>query len=67
MHVPAVSIRFGLILEAYCLGSMDHMKSLTHQVEAYDRLRVINEMIKQKKVWILSILLILKSFVIFII
>lgn len=32
MHVPAVSLRFGLILEAYCRGSTHHMKVLMKQV-----------------------------------
>lgn len=33
MHVPAVSLRFGLILEAYCRGSTHHMKVLMKQVQ----------------------------------
>lgn len=32
MHVPAVALRFGLILEAYCRGSTHHMKVLMKQV-----------------------------------
>lgn len=32
MHVPAVALRFGLILEAYCRGSTYHMKVLMKQV-----------------------------------
>uniref|UniRef100_A0A8C2ECE0 Phosphatidylinositol-4,5-bisphosphate 3-kinase, catalytic subunit delta n=1 Tax=Cyprinus carpio TaxID=7962 RepID=A0A8C2ECE0_CYPCA len=32
MHVPSVSLRFGLILEAYCRGSIFHIKSLIKQV-----------------------------------
>lgn len=34
MHVPAVALRFGLILEAYCRGSTHHMKVLMKQVHA---------------------------------
>lgn len=34
MHVPAVALRFGLILEAYCRGSTHHMKVLMKQVRA---------------------------------
>uniref|UniRef100_A0A4W4HAJ5 Phosphatidylinositol-4,5-bisphosphate 3-kinase n=1 Tax=Electrophorus electricus TaxID=8005 RepID=A0A4W4HAJ5_ELEEL len=32
MHVASVSLRFGLILEAYCRGSIYHIKSLMKQV-----------------------------------
>lgn len=33
MHVPAVALRFGLILEAYCRGSTHHIKVLMKQVK----------------------------------
>uniref|UniRef100_T1ISF0 phosphatidylinositol 3-kinase n=1 Tax=Strigamia maritima TaxID=126957 RepID=T1ISF0_STRMM len=49
MHVPSVSVRFGLILEAYCRGSIEHMKSLQRQMEAINKLKSINESIKHKK------------------
>lgn len=29
MHVPAVSVRFGLMLEAYCRGAPGHMNILS--------------------------------------
>lgn len=32
MHVPSVSLRFGLILEAYCRGCIYHIKILMKQV-----------------------------------
>lgn len=32
VHIPAVSVQFGLILEAYCRGSVAHMKVLAKQV-----------------------------------
>lgn len=32
MHVPSVALRFGLIMEAYCRGSTQHMKVLMKQV-----------------------------------
>lgn len=32
MHVPAVAVQFGVILEAYCRGSVAHMKVLSKQV-----------------------------------
>ena len=32
MHVPEVSVRFGLLLEAYCRGCVGHMAALSKQV-----------------------------------
>ena len=32
MHVASVSLRFGLILEAYCRGNIHHIKLLNKQV-----------------------------------
>ena len=32
MHIPEASVRFGLMLEAYCRGAIAHVKSLTKQV-----------------------------------
>ncbi|XP_023229587.1 phosphatidylinositol 4,5-bisphosphate 3-kinase catalytic subunit delta isoform-like isoform X2 [Centruroides sculpturatus] len=46
MHVPSVCVRFGLILEAYCHGAVDHMKSLTRQMEALNKLKSVNEMMR---------------------
>lgn len=40
MHVPAVAVRFGLMLEAYCRGAPDHMKLLTRQLDALNILKV---------------------------
>ena len=37
MHVASVSVRYGLILEAYCHGSIGHVKSLTKQVAALNK------------------------------
>ncbi|KAK2090398.1 Phosphatidylinositol 4,5-bisphosphate 3-kinase catalytic subunit beta isoform [Saguinus oedipus] len=31
VHIPAVSVQFGVILEAYCRGSVGHMKVLSKQ------------------------------------
>lgn len=41
MHVPAVAVRFGLMLEAYCRGAPDHMKMLSRQLTALNRLQVL--------------------------
>ncbi|CAG2112887.1 unnamed protein product, partial [Medioppia subpectinata] len=49
MHVPAVSVTFGLILEAYCRGAMDHMQILVRQTEALSKLKRVNEMIRDDK------------------
>ncbi|XP_044145172.1 phosphatidylinositol 4,5-bisphosphate 3-kinase catalytic subunit beta isoform isoform X1 [Bufo gargarizans] len=46
MHIPAVSVQFGLLLEAYCRGSVAHMKVLSKQVEALNKLRTLNSLIK---------------------
>lgn len=43
MHVPAVAVRFGLMLEAYCRGAPDHMKILSRQLSALKRLQVCRE------------------------
>ena len=46
MHVPSVSIRFGLILEFYCKGAQEHMKLLSKQLEALNKFRGIYLFIK---------------------
>lgn len=49
MQVGAVSVRFGLILEAYCRGSQQHMRSLFKQMKCLDKLKSVSEQVKQKK------------------
>ena len=49
MHDPAVAVRFGLLLEAYCRGSISHMKTLAVQVEALNRLRAVSELLQSKQ------------------
>uniref|UniRef100_A0ABD2XJG3 phosphatidylinositol 3-kinase n=1 Tax=Trichogramma kaykai TaxID=54128 RepID=A0ABD2XJG3_9HYME len=49
MHVGSVSVRFGLILEAYCRGSQDHMRGLFKQMECLDKLSSACELVKAKK------------------
>ncbi|XP_069466120.1 phosphatidylinositol 4,5-bisphosphate 3-kinase catalytic subunit delta isoform [Ambystoma mexicanum] len=46
MHVPAVAIRFGLILEAYCRGSNHHMKTLAKEIEALTKMKALNDLVK---------------------
>ncbi|VVC95371.1 unnamed protein product [Leptidea sinapis] len=38
MHVPSVSVRFGLVLEAYCRGCQDHINALMRQITCLDKL-----------------------------
>ncbi|XP_066595868.1 phosphatidylinositol 4,5-bisphosphate 3-kinase catalytic subunit delta isoform [Prorops nasuta] len=49
MQVGAVSVRFGLILEAYCRGSQQHMKVLFKQMECLEKLRCASDQAKHKK------------------
>lgn len=49
MQVGAVSVRFGLILEAYCRGSQQHMRALFKQMKCLDKLSNASEQVKQKK------------------
>ncbi|XP_018606869.1 phosphatidylinositol 4,5-bisphosphate 3-kinase catalytic subunit delta isoform isoform X2 [Scleropages formosus] len=46
MHVPSVNLRFGLILEAYCRGSIYHMKTLMKQNEALNKMKSLNDFVK---------------------
>ncbi|KAL1462919.1 hypothetical protein WDU94_014720 [Cyamophila willieti] len=49
MQVAAVSVRFGLLLEAYCRGSQEHMKILMRQVQLLEKLKTTNELVRQRK------------------
>lgn len=49
MHVKSVSIRFGLILEAYCRGCQKHIIKLQRQVAFLDILKSSSEQVKLKK------------------
>ncbi|XP_051906883.1 phosphatidylinositol 4,5-bisphosphate 3-kinase catalytic subunit delta isoform isoform X1 [Hippocampus zosterae] len=46
IHVPSVSLRFGLILEAYCRGNIHHIKLLTKQNEAQGKMKLLSDFIK---------------------
>lgn len=46
MQVPSVSVRFGLILEAYCRGSEEHMGILHKQLECLERLKKSSELVR---------------------
>uniref|UniRef100_A0A6P7GX35 Phosphatidylinositol 4,5-bisphosphate 3-kinase catalytic subunit beta isoform-like n=1 Tax=Diabrotica virgifera virgifera TaxID=50390 RepID=A0A6P7GX35_DIAVI len=49
MAVPAVSVRFGLILEAYCRGTQEHIGILQKQLECLERLKICSELVRQSK------------------
>ncbi|XP_059803922.1 phosphatidylinositol 4,5-bisphosphate 3-kinase catalytic subunit beta isoform [Hypanus sabinus] len=46
MHLPAISLQFGLILESYCRGSITHIKELSKQMEALNKMKAINNLVK---------------------
>lgn len=49
MQVPAVSVRFGLILEGYCRGSQEHMPILLKQLDYLDKLKKCSEVVRQRR------------------
>ncbi|XP_046964995.1 phosphatidylinositol 4,5-bisphosphate 3-kinase catalytic subunit delta isoform [Vanessa cardui] len=49
MHVPSVSVRFGLVLEAYCRGCQDHINSLMRQITCLDKLKWASQCVRKKK------------------
>ncbi|XP_037540167.1 phosphatidylinositol 4,5-bisphosphate 3-kinase catalytic subunit delta isoform isoform X2 [Nematolebias whitei] len=46
IHVASVSLRFGLILEAYCRGNIHHIKLLTRQNEALGKMKALSDIVK---------------------
>uniref|UniRef100_A0AAY4CDH9 phosphatidylinositol-4,5-bisphosphate 3-kinase n=1 Tax=Denticeps clupeoides TaxID=299321 RepID=A0AAY4CDH9_9TELE len=46
MHVSSASLRFGLILEAYCRGNLYHIKSFMKQNEALNKMKALNDFVK---------------------
>ena len=51
MHVACVWVRFGLMLEAYCRGSQEHMKALARQVGFMTKLRATSEQVRLKNIY----------------
>ncbi|GBP26146.1 Phosphatidylinositol 4,5-bisphosphate 3-kinase catalytic subunit delta isoform [Eumeta japonica] len=49
MHVAFVSIRFGLLLEAYCRGCQEHMPDLKRQINCLDKLKWVSKHVCEKK------------------
>uniref|UniRef100_A0A8C9X3B0 phosphatidylinositol-4,5-bisphosphate 3-kinase n=1 Tax=Sander lucioperca TaxID=283035 RepID=A0A8C9X3B0_SANLU len=46
IHVASVSLRFGLILEAYCRGNIHHIKLLSKQNEALGKMKALSDFVK---------------------
>ncbi|XP_056896962.1 phosphatidylinositol 4,5-bisphosphate 3-kinase catalytic subunit delta isoform isoform X2 [Takifugu flavidus] len=46
IHVPSVSLRFSLILEAYCRGNIWHIKLLIKQNEALLKMKTLSDIVK---------------------
>ncbi|XP_033942762.1 phosphatidylinositol 4,5-bisphosphate 3-kinase catalytic subunit delta isoform [Pseudochaenichthys georgianus] len=46
IHVASVSLRFGLILEAYCRGNIHHIKLLSKQMEALGKMKALSDFVK---------------------
>ncbi|KAK4875877.1 hypothetical protein RN001_012299 [Aquatica leii] len=49
MQVASVSVRFGLILEAYCRGSREHIPGLAKQLECLERFKKSCEIVRGKR------------------
>ncbi|XP_078374563.1 phosphatidylinositol 4,5-bisphosphate 3-kinase catalytic subunit beta isoform-like isoform X2 [Oculina patagonica] len=47
MENPEVSVRFGLMLEAYCRGAPSHMKSLQRQAQALNKMKAVTELLQR--------------------
>ena len=48
MDVPEVSQRFGLMLEAYLRGSVNHINELRREMDAIGKLRSISELLHSR-------------------
>ncbi|KAG1683794.1 Phosphatidylinositol 4,5-bisphosphate 3-kinase catalytic subunit alpha isoform [Nymphon striatum] len=49
MCIPSLTVRFGLLLEAYCRGIGSHLKVLNRQVEALEKLTTLTDSLKEKR------------------
>ena len=48
MSTPSLTVRFGLLLEAFCRGLGPHLKHLNRQVEALEKLTKLTDSIKER-------------------
>ncbi|XP_076019500.1 phosphatidylinositol 4,5-bisphosphate 3-kinase catalytic subunit delta isoform isoform X2 [Genypterus blacodes] len=46
IHVASVSLRFGLILEAYCRGNIHHIRFLAKQNEALGKMKALSDFVQ---------------------
>ena len=49
MNDPSISLRFGILLEAYCRGIGGHLKDLSRQVESLDKLTKLTDSLKERR------------------
>ena len=49
MHVQSVSVRFGLILEAYCRGTLEHMSQLSRQLDCLEKLKKSSQLVRKRR------------------
>ena len=49
MNNPSISLRFGILLEAYCRGIGGHLKGLIRQVEALEKLTKLTDALRAKR------------------
>lgn len=55
MQGKAVSVRFGLILEAYLSGSVDHVSVLTQQADTIGKLKSVTTLVKNQVIVIANL------------
>jgi len=46
MHLPEVSVKYGLLLEAYCRGSLSHLRNLSKQLDSMSKLRATTDFLR---------------------
>ncbi|KAL4228605.1 Phosphatidylinositol 4 [Mactra antiquata] len=49
LHNPVVTVRYGLMLEAYLKSSPDHLSILFNQFEALNKLNAVSQLVKSEK------------------
>lgn len=49
MHVKTISVRFGLMLEAYCRGAGQYMKELSEQLTALNKMKHATDKLQTMK------------------
>ena len=47
MHLPTVSVRFGLMLEAFCRGCGNYMKELSGQLQALNKMKNMTDRLQR--------------------